>query len=122
MCFTCNLITAHAFYTAEINKMKKKIIIQCTFFIFVFSFQCCLYFFLFIIIVLHFEIFSDRIIFVSFLGGLFDTEDDEQELAFRIAVDKINGDSSVLPRSRLVAQVERVGVDDSFRATKKGKS
>ncbi|GBM96311.1 hypothetical protein AVEN_6824-1 [Araneus ventricosus] len=55
-----------------------------------------------------------------FSGGLFDTEDDEQELAFRIAVDKINADTSVLPRSRLVAQVEKVGVDDSFRATKKG--
>lgn len=57
----------------------------------------------------------------SSVGGLFDTEDDEQELAFRIAVDKINGDSSVLPRSRLVAQVEKVAIDDSFRATKKGK-
>ncbi|GFT15003.1 uncharacterized protein TNCV_4315901 [Trichonephila clavipes] len=54
-------------------------------------------------------------------GGLFDTEDDEQELAFRIAVDRINADTSVLPRSRLVALVEKVGVDDSFRATKKGK-
>ncbi|KAF8784441.1 glutamate receptor ionotropic, kainate 2-like isoform X2 [Argiope bruennichi] len=53
------------------------------------------------------------------IGGLFDTEDDEQELAFRIAVDKINADTSVLPRSRLVAQVEKVGIDDSFRATKK---
>ncbi|KAG8199188.1 hypothetical protein JTE90_016016 [Oedothorax gibbosus] len=53
------------------------------------------------------------------IGGLFDTEDDEQELAFRIAVDKINADTSVLPRSRLVAQVEKVAIDDSFRATKK---
>ncbi|GIX92224.1 uncharacterized protein CEXT_593141 [Caerostris extrusa] len=56
-----------------------------------------------------------------FPGGLFDTEDDEQELAFRIAVDRINADTSVLSRSRLVAQVEKIAVDDSFRATKKFK-
>lgn len=54
------------------------------------------------------------------LGGLFDTNDIEQEEAFRAAIDDINADkSTLLPRTRLEAVVERIGADDSFRATKK---
>ncbi|XP_067141027.1 glutamate receptor ionotropic, kainate 2-like [Centruroides vittatus] len=54
------------------------------------------------------------------LGGLFDTKDEEQEWAFKTAIDDINNDKSILlPRTQLKAVVERIGPDDSFRATKK---
>lgn len=39
---------------------------------------------------------------------------------FRLAVERINADPTVLPRSQLVAQAERVGREDSFHADKKG--
>ncbi|XP_076373999.1 glutamate receptor ionotropic, kainate 2-like isoform X2 [Tachypleus tridentatus] len=53
------------------------------------------------------------------LGGLFDIDDDEEEFAFRLAVERINADSNTLPRSSLVAHVERLGHYDNFRATKR---
>ncbi|XP_064489275.1 glutamate receptor ionotropic, kainate 3-like [Ornithodoros turicata] len=52
------------------------------------------------------------------VGGLFDNADDEQEFAFRVAIDRINNDNGLL-RSRLVPHIERLDKDDSFRATKK---
>ncbi|KAG0411263.1 hypothetical protein HPB47_011615 [Ixodes persulcatus] len=63
--------------------------------------------------------------FGSFLSpspgrGLFDNADDEQEFAFRVAIDRINNDNGVLLRSRLLPHIERLDKDDSFRATKKG--
>lgn len=54
-------------------------------------------------------------------GGLFHPSDDNQELAFRQAVDRINADRMILPRSKLVAQIERISPFDSFHAGKRGK-
>ncbi|EEC19134.1 hypothetical protein IscW_ISCW023272 [Ixodes scapularis] len=56
----------------------------------------------------------------SCIRGLFDNADDEQEFAFRVAIDRINNDNGVLLRSRLLPHIERLDKDDSFRATKKG--
>ncbi|BFF90896.1 glutamate receptor ionotropic kainate 2 [Drosophila madeirensis] len=53
------------------------------------------------------------------IGGLFHPSDDHQELAFRQAVDRINADRSILPRSKLVAQIERISPFDSFHAGKR---
>lgn len=57
----------------------------------------------------------------TILGGLFHPTDDHQELAFRQAVERLNADRLVLPRSKLVAQIERISPFDSFHAGKKGK-
>lgn len=54
-------------------------------------------------------------------GGLFHPGDIDQELAFRHAVEKINLDKSILPRSKLSAQIERISAQDSFHASKRGK-
>lgn len=56
-------------------------------------------------------------IFLS--GGLFHPADDNQEIAFRYAVEKINADRSILPRSRLSAQIEKISPQDSFHASKR---
>ncbi|XP_046669488.1 glutamate receptor ionotropic, kainate 2 isoform X2 [Homalodisca vitripennis] len=53
------------------------------------------------------------------IGGLFHPADDKQEVAFRYAVERINADSTVLPRSRLSAQVEKISPQDSFHASKR---
>lgn len=53
-------------------------------------------------------------------GGLFHPADDKQEIAFRYAVEKINSDRSILPRSKLSAQIEKIPPQDSFHASKKG--
>jgi hypothetical protein len=53
-------------------------------------------------------------------GGLFHPADDRQEVAFRYAVERINDDRSILPRSRLTAQIERISPQDSFHASKRG--
>lgn len=53
-------------------------------------------------------------------GGLFHPADDRQEVAFRYAVERINDDRSILPRSRLSAQIERISPQDSFHASKRG--
>ncbi|KAF4521436.1 hypothetical protein B566_EDAN010593 [Ephemera danica] len=53
------------------------------------------------------------------IGGLFHPADDRQEVAFRYAVDRINADRSILPRSRLSAQIERISPQDSFHASKR---
>ncbi|GIY70438.1 uncharacterized protein CDAR_10291 [Caerostris darwini] len=52
-------------------------------------------------------------------GGLFESGDEDLELAFRYAVDHVNADTNVLPMSRLQAHVERVEKHDSFTASKK---
>lgn len=54
-------------------------------------------------------------------GGLFHPGDESQEIAFRFAVDTINRDKSILPRSKLVVQIERISAQDSFHASKRGK-
>ncbi|XP_049953529.1 glutamate receptor ionotropic, kainate 2 isoform X2 [Schistocerca serialis cubense] len=53
------------------------------------------------------------------IGGLFHPADDRQEVAFRYAVDRLNADRSVLPRSRLSAQIEKISPQDSFHASKR---
>lgn len=55
-------------------------------------------------------------------GGLFHPADDKQEVAFRYAVEKINSDRTILPRSKLNAQIEKMSPQDSFHASKKGMS
>ncbi|KAF7285566.1 hypothetical protein GWI33_010476 [Rhynchophorus ferrugineus] len=54
------------------------------------------------------------------IGGLFHPSDDKQEIAFRYAVEKINSDRTILPRSKLQAQIEKIPPQDSFHASKKG--
>ena len=56
-----------------------------------------------------------------FPGGLFDMTDTVQEIAFRYAVDRVNLNRDILPRSRLTAQIERIPRQDSFYASKQGK-
>ncbi|EAT46289.1 AAEL002500-PA [Aedes aegypti] len=51
--------------------------------------------------------------------GLFHPDDDHQEIAFRYAVEKINSDRTILPRSKLSAQIERISPQDSFLASKR---
>ncbi|CAG2166449.1 unnamed protein product, partial [Oppiella nova] len=51
--------------------------------------------------------------------GLFGEDGEEQELVFRFAIERINADPTILPKSTLVAQVERIGREDSFHADKK---
>ncbi|XP_071037361.1 glutamate receptor ionotropic, kainate 2-like [Parasteatoda tepidariorum] len=53
------------------------------------------------------------------LGGLFDTEDEEQELAFKIAVEIFNNNTKRRSRPRLEAQVKRIATGDIFDATQK---
>lgn len=44
---------------------------------------------------------------------------DPQEVAFRFAVEKINADNKILPRSKLHAEIERIMPQDSFHASKR---
>lgn len=53
-------------------------------------------------------------------GGLFHPADDKQEVAFRYAVERINSDRAILPRSKLLAQIEKISPQDSFHASKRG--
>ncbi|GIY79635.1 hypothetical protein CDAR_197522 [Caerostris darwini] len=57
--------------------------------------------------------------FVPLAGGLFDTEDEEQELAFRLAVEFFNRNQIMRQKPQLVAQVERIDTGDVYNATKK---
>lgn len=75
----------------------------------------CLYFFFFNLFIFRFYLLS-----ATPKGGLFHPADDNQELAFRQAVDRINADRMILPRSKLVAQIERISPFDSFHAGKRG--
>ncbi|XP_045135924.1 glutamate receptor ionotropic, kainate 2-like isoform X4 [Portunus trituberculatus] len=53
------------------------------------------------------------------IGGLFDPEDERQEVAFRYAVDAINSDRTLLAHARLSAQIEVIPPNDSFRGSRK---
>lgn len=53
-------------------------------------------------------------------GGLFHPEDEKQEVAFRYAVERVNADRAILPRAKLLAQVETISPQDSFHASKRG--
>lgn len=52
-------------------------------------------------------------------GGLFHASDSKQEQAFLFAVDRINADKSIIPKSKLSAQVEEITPFDSFHASKR---
>ena len=53
-------------------------------------------------------------------GGLFEEANSLEEIAFKYAVDHINRNRELLPRSRVMAQIERVPPHDSFYASKRG--
>ena len=56
----------------------------------------------------------------SLVAGAIITEgEEEQETAFRFAIEKINDDATVLPGVTLAAHVERVSAADSFSTEKK---
>ena len=62
---------------------------------------------------------------IFFSGGLFDVTDmvkgeSRQETAFRYAVERINHNPDLLPRSRLSAQIEKIPPHDSFHTSKRG--
>ncbi|CAG2100868.1 unnamed protein product, partial [Medioppia subpectinata] len=52
------------------------------------------------------------------IGGLFTQSQTEQELLFRLSVDRINADSTILSKTTLMAQIERIEDIDSFHADK----
>ena len=54
-----------------------------------------------------------------FLGGLFEEANSMEEIAFKYAVDHINR-NKLLPKSRVMAQIERIPSHDSFYASKRG--
>src|SRR5689334_20326665 len=56
---------------------------------------------------------------VLHVGGLFSADEEQQEMVFRFAVDRINQDTTLLTRSTLTPQVERIAQEDSFHANKK---
>ena len=60
-------------------------------------------------------------LFIVLIGGLFDGAEPTQELAFRYAIDRVNSNRNVLPRSRLTSSSERVPPSDSYIASKKGR-
>lgn len=57
---------------------------------------------------------------VYVLGGLFDTDENKQEYAFQKAIERVNANRNILPRAKLVPQIENSVQGDSFRANKKG--
>lgn len=58
--------------------------------------------------------------FYFLAGGLFESFDDDREMAFRYAVHKINADDTLLPNSRLSTKIERLKPQSSFHAAKSG--
>ncbi|CAB3386125.1 Hypothetical predicted protein [Cloeon dipterum] len=53
------------------------------------------------------------------IGGLFHPEDNLQEIAFRYAVERVNMDRTVLPKTTLVPIIEHVPTLDSFKTAQK---
>ena len=56
----------------------------------------------------------------QYLGALFTTETEEQELSFNYAIDQINGDLTLLATTTLIPNVENVDTSDSFLIQQKG--
>ncbi|CAB3367343.1 Hypothetical predicted protein [Cloeon dipterum] len=67
----------------------------------------------------HIKNAASRLPDVIRIGGLFHPADDRQEVAFKYAVDRINADRTILPRSKVTAQIERISPQDSFHASKR---
>ena len=61
-------------------------------------------------------------IVLCFAGAIFreDQKDSTSELAFKYAVYKINKEKSILPKTKLVYDIQYVFKDDSFHASKRG--
>jgi ionotropic kainate glutamate receptor 2 len=59
-----------------------------------------------------------------FSGAIFteDQKDSSAELAFKYAVYRINKDKHILPRTTLMYDIQYVPRDDSFHASKKGRT
>jgi len=55
------------------------------------------------------------------IGGIFSETEEEQETAFRFAIERINDEANIIPGTTLVAHVERVHPQDSYSLEKKGK-
>ncbi|XP_022241144.1 glutamate receptor ionotropic, kainate 2-like [Limulus polyphemus] len=53
------------------------------------------------------------------VGGLFESGDEVLQSAFRYAVDRVNSDNSLLPNSRLSANIQQLEHQDSFQASRK---
>ncbi|GBN91767.1 hypothetical protein AVEN_275026-1, partial [Araneus ventricosus] len=51
------------------------------------------------------------------IGGIFEEDDDEIELAFRVAVDRLNMNETMLKNSRIFAMVEKLYSEDGLKAT-----
>lgn len=54
-------------------------------------------------------------------GGLFDESDPSEETAFKHAVERVNSEITILPRSRLSTQIEKLSYGDSYHASNKGR-
>ena len=53
-------------------------------------------------------------------GGLFETGDENLEMAFKNAIDWINNNRKLLPNSNLAGNIEKLERSDSFQAFKRG--
>ncbi|KFM59878.1 Glutamate receptor, ionotropic kainate 2, partial [Stegodyphus mimosarum] len=72
-----------------------------------------------VLMILPFVCFSNGLPSIIKLGGLFETDEEEQQTVFDIAVNWINEDEKVLPKSTLVAYKESHESDNSFEVSKK---
>ncbi|XP_035214142.1 glutamate receptor ionotropic, kainate 2-like isoform X2 [Stegodyphus dumicola] len=72
-----------------------------------------------VLMILPFVCFSNGLPRVIKLGGLFETDEEEQETVFDITVKWINEDRYFFPRSTLVAYKESHESDNSFEVSKK---
>lgn len=54
-------------------------------------------------------------------GAIFSEQEEEQETAFRFAIERINDDVNILPGTTLVAHVERVPASDSYTTERRRK-
>lgn len=53
------------------------------------------------------------------IGGLFERGEENLALAFRLAIERINGERKLLPKTRLVPAIEILDKSDSFAASRK---
>jgi hypothetical protein len=56
------------------------------------------------------------------IGAIFSEKEEEQETAFRFAIERINDEANILPGTTLVAHVERVNPQDSYTLERKRES
>ncbi|KAH7947483.1 hypothetical protein HPB52_012315 [Rhipicephalus sanguineus] len=56
-----------------------------------------------------------------FKGGIFESDNHQAQLSFRHALDKINKDITLLPKTELMPVIHEVKPKDSFSASKASK-